>query len=127
MKTPFTPGLATPNRRRFLKITGSLAGLGLLSQFDTLAQAAADDDYRALVCIFMYGGNDSSNLLLPYESSEYNRYAAARSNLALPRDGLLPISPAIRKASAMHCIPPWGASSNSSTRARRPSLPMSAR
>ena len=74
MKTPFTPGLATPNRRRFLKITGSLAGLGLLSQFDTLAQAAADDDYRALVCIFMYGGNDSSNLLLPYESSEYNRY-----------------------------------------------------
>jgi uncharacterized protein (DUF1501 family) len=93
MKTPFTPGLATPNRRRFLKITGSLAGLGLLSQFDTLAQAAADDDYRALVCIFMYGGNDSSNLLLPYESSEYNRYAAARSNLALSRDGLLPISP----------------------------------
>ena len=92
MKTPFIPGLATPNRRRFLKITGSLAGLGLLSRFDTLAQAAVEDDYRALVCIFMYGGNDSNNLLVPTDTATYAQYAAPRPNLALGRDQVLPIA-----------------------------------
>ena len=50
-------------------------------------------DYKALVCIFMYGGNDSDNTLVPYGQTEYNAYAAARTAIALPRASLLPIAP----------------------------------
>jgi uncharacterized protein (DUF1501 family) len=51
-------------------------------------------DYKALVCIFMAGGNDSNNLIVPTLASEYDNYAAIRSSvLALPSSSLLPISP----------------------------------
>lgn len=51
-------------------------------------------DYKALVCIFMAGGNDSNNLIVPTITSEYNNYAAIRTPvLALPQSSLLPIAP----------------------------------
>jgi uncharacterized protein (DUF1501 family) len=51
-------------------------------------------DYKALVCIFMAGGNDSNNLIVPTITSEYNNYAAIRTPvLALPQTSLLPIAP----------------------------------
>ncbi len=51
-------------------------------------------DYKALVCIFMAGGNDSNNLIVPTITSEYNSYAAIRTPvLALPQSSLLPIAP----------------------------------
>jgi uncharacterized protein (DUF1501 family) len=84
------------NKRQFLK-TGAALGLGsglsAFTQLSALAQATTGNDYRALVCLFMFGGNDSNNLLIPYEPADHSRYAAARSNLALQRDTLLPISP----------------------------------
>ncbi|HUR57770.1 MAG TPA: DUF1501 domain-containing protein [Opitutaceae bacterium] len=53
---------------------------------------ALPSDYKALVCLFLNGGNDANNLIVP-TGSAYAAYAAARSNLALPQTGLLPISP----------------------------------
>ena len=51
-------------------------------------------DYKALVCIFLAGGNDSNNLVIPTITSEYNNYAAIRTPvLAIPQSSLLPISP----------------------------------
>src|SRR5215470_6461423 len=51
-------------------------------------------DYKALVCIFLQGGNDSNNLIIPTITSEYSNYATIRTNvLALPQSSLLPISP----------------------------------
>ena len=51
-------------------------------------------DYKALVCIFMAGGNDSNNLIIPTITSEYNNYAAIRTPvLAVPQSALLPVSP----------------------------------
>ena len=53
-------------------------------------------DYKALVCIFMAGGNDSNNLIVPTITSEYNNYASIRTPvLALPQSSLVPISPLI--------------------------------
>jgi uncharacterized protein (DUF1501 family) len=50
-------------------------------------------DYKALVCIFMQGGNDSNNLIVPTITSEYNNYAAIRTPvLALPQSSLLGIT-----------------------------------
>ncbi len=51
-------------------------------------------DYKALVCIFLQGGNDSNNLVLPTLQSEYDTYATIRSPvLAIPQSAILPISP----------------------------------
>src|SRR5438045_105638 len=53
------------------------------------------NDYKALVCVFLAGGNDSNNLIVPTLSSEYNNYAAIRTPvLALPSSSLLSITPA---------------------------------
>lgn len=51
------------------------------------------NDYKALVCIFLYGGNDGNNLLVPRSGADYSSYASARNLLALPQSSLLPITP----------------------------------
>src|ERR1039458_5695220 len=48
------------------------------------------NDYKALVCVFLQGGNDSNNLVIPTVTSEYNNYSAIRTPvLALPQGALL--------------------------------------
>jgi uncharacterized protein (DUF1501 family) len=86
------------HRRDFLKRATALGGLGLLGPLGQLSyprscQAAAPDfsDYKALVCIFLYGGNDSFNMLVPYGSAagrRYSDYAAVRGNLAVADNNL---------------------------------------
>jgi len=66
-------------------LVGGLSKLGLMSAF---AQGGAD--YKALVCIFMFGGNDGNNVLVPIDS-RYAAYQSARSVLALPQASLLPL------------------------------------
>jgi uncharacterized protein (DUF1501 family) len=58
---------------------------------NALAQSATD--YKALVCIFLFGGNDSNNMVIPYSTSGYALYKQGRSVLALPQASLLPINP----------------------------------
>lgn len=50
-------------------------------------------DYKALVCVFLFGGNDSFNMLVPRSQAEYDVYAASRQNLAIAQEDLLPIAP----------------------------------
>jgi uncharacterized protein (DUF1501 family) len=52
------------------------------------AAAATATDYKALVCVFLYGGNDQSNTLVPYDSPSYAAYQGLRSNIALDRNAL---------------------------------------
>ncbi len=88
-------------RRNFLSSLPGL-GLGTLGVTNTLLNLkmintglAADvpdsSDYRAIVCVFQGGGNDSFNTLIPTSPSEYSNYQALRSNVALPLTGTLPI------------------------------------
>lgn len=88
-------------RRHFLKAMGGMgaAGLGAWSDLNHIAAAAslgapkaAGEDYRALVCIFMFGGNDSNNMVVPTSTAEYQQYATGRTTLALARASLLPIN-----------------------------------
>jgi uncharacterized protein (DUF1501 family) len=83
-------------RRGFLKATccsaagvaaASFTRLGLINAF------AQGSDYKALVCVFLFGGNDGNNTIIPYSSSDYANYAQIRAGLALPQDKLLPIQP----------------------------------
>jgi uncharacterized protein (DUF1501 family) len=88
------------SRRRFIGqacsavgATGMLSALAQLRMIGALAADAAPTDYKALVCLFLYGGNDSNNLLVPTDSANYQLYSTARSVLALPQSSLLAISP----------------------------------
>ena len=71
-------------RRRFLQMGAGLAGLGAAGTFAmqlaAAGQVAATDapDYKALVCIFMYGGNDANNMVMATDQDSYNRYWSAR-------------------------------------------------
>ena len=67
------------SRRRFLQTAGGFSALSLAASMDKLglaSAAASVNDYKALVCLFMFGGNDSSNMLMP--STNYAQYLAAR-------------------------------------------------
>ena len=87
------------SRRDFLK-KSAIASLGssslfsLISQFNLAnAQTSGLSDYRALVCVFLYGGNDAYSMLIPHSQSEYNSYSDTRRNLAIPRSQIIPVSP----------------------------------
>ncbi len=50
-------------------------------------------DYKALVCIYLAGGNDSFNMLVPTDQEPYDDYKASRTNIAIPKDDLLGVNP----------------------------------
>ena len=85
------------NRRDFLKTSGAAALMAAtpgLSYSQVVGGIGPFTDYKALVCVFLFGGNDSFNMLVPNTTAEYNAYAASRQNLALLQGDLLPITPA---------------------------------
>ena len=87
------------NRRNFLKQTAlmSLGGTSMYSVMSGLqrvhAQVGDPEDYRALVCVFLFGGNDSANMIIPTSQAEYATYQQTRQNLAIAQNEILPISP----------------------------------
>ncbi len=88
--------MKTFNRRDFLRTSGAAAVLAAtpgLAYSQVIGSGGAFDNYRALVCVFMFGGNDSFNMLVPNSNAEYGVYAASRQNLAIPQGDLLPINP----------------------------------
>src|SRR3954454_12401920 len=86
------------SRRDFLKIglksvsaLGAAGALGQLGQIN--AFAAGNPNYRALVCIFLSGGNDGGNMIVPMATTtqNYATYAASRQGMAIPQANLLPV------------------------------------
>jgi len=82
-------------RRSFLRYAslaaaGSVAGLGPFGALNALAQGTSD--YKALVCIFLFGGNDGNNMLVPIDTAGYANYAALRGPLGLAQSSLLPLT-----------------------------------
>jgi uncharacterized protein (DUF1501 family) len=85
------------NRRTFIKsaslaAAGSAAGLRPFGALNALAQGAAG--YKALVCVFLYGGNDANNTLIQFDTNGYANYSSVRGPLALPQNQLLQLSAA---------------------------------
>ncbi|MDQ6881234.1 MAG: DUF1501 domain-containing protein [Pseudomonadota bacterium] len=81
-------------RRAFLKRSTALSmaagaapwALSLAAMGE--AAAATATDYKALVCVFLYGGNDYANTLVPYDAASYSAYQSFRSNIAIDRAAL---------------------------------------
>ncbi|MDD2769408.1 MAG: DUF1501 domain-containing protein [Methylococcus sp.] len=82
------------SRRQFLQHSGqALGAAAMLSGLGRIAPAAAASDYKALVCIFLAGGNDGNNTVIPYD--DYAAYQAVRSTaglLNIPQAQLLQIA-----------------------------------
>ena len=82
------------SRRAFLKRSAALGVAGVATPFVTSlaaigeAAAATATDYKAMVCIFLYGGNDYANTVAAYDQASYAAYLAARANIALTRESL---------------------------------------
>ncbi len=73
-------------------MAGLLSTMGTLRLFNaTLSAQAPPSDYKALVCLFLFGGNDGNNTVIPTDPDMYSAYASARGILALPQTGLIPI------------------------------------
>ena len=84
------------DRRRWLKwggasVAGAFGAGTIASLLQNPVQAQANN-YRALVCIFLYGGNDGQNMVVPTDTARHNQYAGVRQTLALPRGSLIPLS-----------------------------------
>ncbi|WP_396270162.1 DUF1501 domain-containing protein [Ideonella sp.] len=90
MNSPVSRRAFLGHAARFAAL-GAAAPLGLNLAAMTAASAATlPNDYRALVCIFLYGGNDSYNTLVPSDALHHRAYSLTRGSLALPLEALLP-------------------------------------
>ncbi len=84
------------HRRSFIKYAslaaaGNLAGLRPFGALNALASTGTD--YKALVCVFLYGGNDGNNTIIPFDTKGYANYASLRGPIALAQSSLLPLTP----------------------------------
>src|SRR5271167_1424097 len=85
------------NRRSFIRYAslaaaGSAAGLRPFGALNSLAQGATG--YKALVCVFLFGGNDANNTLIQFDTAGYANYSSVRGPLALPQSSLIQLAQA---------------------------------
>jgi uncharacterized protein (DUF1501 family) len=76
-------------RRNFLQGLGAITAANTLPGLSLMNAYAQAADYKALVCVFLYGGNDANNMVVPVQTAEYGTYAAARGSIALPQTSLV--------------------------------------
>jgi uncharacterized protein (DUF1501 family) len=82
------------SRRAFLKRGSAMIAAGVTAPIAinlaaiSEATAATAIDYKALVCIFMYGGNDNYNTIVPYDNTSFNTYRSLRPNLSYTQSSL---------------------------------------
>ena len=87
------------SRRAFLKRLSCLTAAGVASPLSLNMMAAAEaatqtaTDYKALVCVFLDGGNDQCNTLIPIDTTNYNSYKKIRQEIALDQSSVLPLIP----------------------------------
>ena len=86
-------------RRTFIRqaACAALGTSGLIGTILDLRKLSAAtfspaSDYKALVCVFLHGGNDANNVIIPHDATGYTSYAAARGILAIPQSSLLPLT-----------------------------------
>lgn len=85
--------ISSRNRREFLKSCCGLGAAGISAHLTRLgmvsAQAQTASTYKALVCVFFFGGNDANNMIVPIDS-RYGSYQTMRGSVAIPQGTLLP-------------------------------------
>ncbi len=81
------------SRRGIIRLGTASVGTLALRQFGLMpAMAQSVTDYRALVCVFLFGGNDSNNTIIPTDDASYTAYQSARGVLAVPMSAMAPVT-----------------------------------
>jgi uncharacterized protein (DUF1501 family) len=81
------------SRRGIIRLGTASVGTLALRQFGLMpALAQSVTDYRALVCVFLFGGNDSNNTIVPTDDASYTAYTSARGVLAVPMSAMAPVT-----------------------------------
>ena len=78
-------------RNASLLAAGNVLGFKPFGMLNALAQTTSS--YKALVCVFLFGGNDANNTIIPFDTSGYQNYANLRGPMALAQSTLLPLTP----------------------------------
>jgi uncharacterized protein (DUF1501 family) len=98
---PSSPYVKTvdTSRREFLRVAAKLSVAGTAAPFALnlagigAAAAQTANDYRALVCVFLFGANDHNNTVVTYDTASFNAYTAARASISRPFADLIPLTP----------------------------------
>lgn len=107
------------NRRKFLLRAGhGFGALSLASGLSRLRIAKADPGYKALVCVFLYGGNDGNHLFIPLDAEGYGQYAQVRT----PTSGLNIPNPSSNASSNPSWLPMQGSDLSGRPFGMHPSL-----
>ncbi|MFM8795999.1 MAG: DUF1501 domain-containing protein, partial [Betaproteobacteria bacterium] len=105
-------------RRAFVQRMGQLGlagaaapwALNLAAMSEAAAQSSTANDYKALVCVFLYGGNDHYNTIVPFDDINHANYQRVRSGITLQRSALtanaLPIGTGEGLASTVNGMAP---------------------
>lgn len=106
------PTTLNATRRHFLRTASALSVLGAgaplalqLAGIGAASAQAAGEDYRALVCVFLFGGNDQTNTVIPFDAAEYSAYQAARPSIALPTTSLTPLGAVAAQGGRSFALP----------------------
>lgn len=78
-------------RNASLLAAGNVLGFRPFGMLNALAQTTSS--YKALVCVFLFGGNDANNTIVPFDTAGYQNYATLRGPLAIAQNTLLPLTP----------------------------------
>ncbi|HGY9608677.1 DUF1501 domain-containing protein [Vibrio harveyi] len=78
------------SRRNFMKGTASLGAFASVG-LSGYALATPSNDFRALICVYMDGGNDAINTFLPLSDFHYDQYASVRGKLSVAKNTVIPI------------------------------------
>jgi uncharacterized protein (DUF1501 family) len=78
-------------RNASLLAAGNVLGFKPFGMLNALAQTSSN--YKALVCVFLFGGNDANNTIIPFDTAGYQNYASLRGPMALAQNTLLPLAP----------------------------------
>jgi uncharacterized protein (DUF1501 family) len=91
------------SRRGFIRIGAATVGTLALRPFGALpALAQSGGDYKALVCVFLFGGNDSNNTIIPSDDANFKAYTSIRGSLALPASDLTQVTSTAGAPYAFH-------------------------
>ena len=81
------------SRRDFIRVGASAVATTALRPFGLLpALAQTGPEYRALVCVFLFGGNDSNNTIVPMDDTSFKAYTSVRGTLGLTSANLTQVS-----------------------------------
>src|SRR5438105_5007200 len=78
-------------RNASLLAAGNVLGFKPFGMLNALAQTSSN--YKALVCVFLFGGNDANNTVIPFDTTGYQNYTNLRGPMALAQNTLLPLTP----------------------------------